>query len=145
MDTIFTRTTKTSFSGNILLTEMFDNVEVSVEDVTENFNAATTLTNGKKYLSLVIAAPYTSITKEARELTNKEFMYKNTVAQAIVVKSLSNRLMGNFLVKFYKPFCPMRLFKSKKAAIEWLNEKWDKNSKAEKKPKPKSVLFDLFY
>ena len=140
MNSIPTRTTITSFSGNILLTELADNVEINVKDVMENFEAASKLTNDKKYLSLVIATPFTSITKEAREMANKEFMYKNTVAQAIVVKSLSNRLMGNFLVKFYKPFCPLKLFKNKKDAIVWLNERWDEDSKE----KPKKTTNKLF-
>ncbi len=133
MDYITTRTTKTSFSENLLVTEMFDNVEIDIKDINENYDAAVKLTGGEKYMSLVIAAPFTSITKEAREAVNKEFMYKNTIAQAIVVKSLSNRLMGNFLVKFYKPFCPLKLFKNKKDAIVWLNEKWNKKTKAKVK------------
>ena len=133
MNSITTRTTVTSISGNTLTAEMFDNVEIDVDDVNENYAAAVKLTHGEKYLSLVLAAPFSSITKEAREIANKEFMYKNTIAQAIVVKSLSNRLMGNFLVKIYKPFCPLKLFKNKKDAIVWLNEMWDKkvNAKAD--------------
>ncbi len=133
MNSITTRTTVTSISGNTLTAEMFDNVEIDVDDVNENYTAAVKLTHGEKYLSLVLAAPFSSITKEAREIANKEFMYKNTIAQAIVVKSLSNRLMGNFLVKIYKPFCPLKLFKNKEDAIVWLNEMWDKkvNAKAD--------------
>jgi hypothetical protein len=133
MNSIITRTTKTSFSGNMLCTEMFDNVEVDINDVKENYDAAMKLTGGKKYLSLVMAAPFSTITKEAREITNKEFMYKNTVAQAIVVHSIANRLMGNFLVKFYKPFCPLKLFKNKEDAVMWLNEKWNNQIRAKVK------------
>ena len=129
MNSIITRTGKTSFSNNILLNEMFDNIEVDLKDVTENYEAAEKLTVGKKFLSLVIVSPFTSISKEAREAANKEYMYKNTVAQAIIVQSLANRLMANFFVKFYKPYCPVKLFKNKEDGITWLNEKWDKEAK----------------
>ena len=127
MHSITTRTGKTSFNDNILLNEMFDNIEIDLKDVNENYDAALKLTAGKKFLSLVIVSPFTTITKEARELANKEIMYKNTVAQAIIVQSLANRLLANFIVKFYKPFCPVKLFKNKEDAIVWLNEKWNMN------------------
>jgi hypothetical protein len=124
MDCIYTRTAKLYFEGNTLFTEMFDNVEIDINDARENYEASVKLTNEKKYLSLVIAAPFVSITKEAREEVNKALMYKNTIAQAIIVKSMANRLMGNFLVKLYKPHCPLKLFSNKEDAIAWLNEKF---------------------
>ena len=138
MSFIITRTAKISFTENTLLTEMFDNLEIDLNDVNENYEASVKLTQDKNFLSLVIAAPFTTITKEARDAANREFMYKNTVVQAIIVQSIANRIMGNFLIKFYKPFCPLKLFKSREEAVAWLNEKWNEHTK--KKKKVKSVL-----
>lgn len=135
MSFIITRTAKLSFNENTLLTEMFDNLEIDLNDVNENYEASVKLTRDKNFLSLVIAAPFTTLTKEAREAANREFMYKNTVAQAIIVQSIANRIMGNFLIKFYRPFCPSKLFKSKEEAVTWLSEKWNEQTKEKKKAK----------
>jgi hypothetical protein len=127
MGPVQTKTVKISFDGKILLSEIMDNMEIDLDDVFENYEASLKLTGDRPFLSLVISAPYTTVTKEAREAMNDPRYYKNTVAQAIVVKSLANRLMGNFLIRLYKQYCPHRLFNSREEAVKWLNYQWEKS------------------
>lgn len=124
MGPVQTKTVKFSFDGKILLSEVIDNMEIDLDDAMENYEASMKLVGDRTYLSLVISAPYTTVTKEAREAMNDPKFYKNAVAQAIVVKSLANRLMGNFLIRIYKQYCPHRLFNSKEEAVKWLDHQW---------------------
>lgn len=126
MKTLTTRTVKISFDGKMLISELIDNLEIDMNDVTENYEASVKLTGNNKYISLVIAAPYSSLSKEARTEANRVDNYRNTIAQAIIVKSLANRLMGNFLIKFYKPPCPCQIFNNTEKAKAWLEEEWEK-------------------
>jgi len=126
MGPVQTKTVKVSFDGKILLTEILDNMEIDLDDALENYEASMQLVGDKPFLSLVISAPYTTVTKETRDAMNDPKYYKNTVAQAIVVKSLANRLMGNFLIRLYRQYCPHRLFNHREEAIKWLNHQWEK-------------------
>ena len=126
MGPVQTKTVKFSFDGKILLSEIIDNMEIDSDEAMENYEASMKLVGDRPYLSLVISAPYTTMTKEAREAINDPKYYTNAVAQAIVVKSLANRLMGNFLIRIYKQYCPHRLFNNKEEAIKWLNYQWEK-------------------
>lgn len=127
MGPVQTKTVKFSFDGKILLSEVIDNMEIDLDDAMENYEASMKLVGDRTYLSLVISAPYTTVTKEAREAMNDPKFYKNAVAQAIVVKSLANRLMGNFLIRIYKQYCPHRLFNSKEEAVKWLEYQWTRS------------------
>ena len=126
MEEIETRTVKATFDGRVLLTVVMDNMELDVAEVLENFEACERLTRGRPYLSLVISAPYTTVTKEAREELNHPRFYEHAVAQAIVVKSLASRIMGNFLIRLYKKYCPQRLFTNRDEALKWLEQHWVK-------------------
>lgn len=111
-----------SYDGTILKSELLDDIEIEADDVIENHRVAMQLTGGKKFLSLVISAPYSSITKEGRKEATLKGKYQQAIAQAIVTKSLANKIMGNFLVKFYRAPCPMKLFDNEEQAIKWLKE-----------------------
>lgn len=126
MKEIITPTAKLSFDGKVLVTALQDNIELEKQDVVDNFLASQKLTQGNPYLSLVITAPYTTITKEAREAANRPEYYAHTIAQALVVKTLATRIMGNFIIRLYKNYCPQRLFTSKEEALKWLEKQWIK-------------------
>ena len=107
---MITRTVRMIYDGTLLISEIKDEKDIDVEDIHENVEAARKLTGDNRYLSLVISAPYTSITYEGRMELDKINNYHKLIAQAIVVKKLANKIMGNFLIKFHAPPCPCRLF-----------------------------------
>ena len=132
MKVAFTKTLKLSFDGKTLISEVTKDIEMDVPHVIENQKAAMTLTDGKKFISLILLIPDLSITFEAQKQSIKKENYKNTIAQAIVIHSLAQRILGNFMIKFLKFPCPCVLFSTKEKAIAWLNEEWDKSG--EKQP-----------
>lgn len=80
------------------------------------------LAKGLPYAVLVVADPFTSITEETRKHIATEEYRKVTLAKAILVSSLSQRLITNFYMRFNKPKTPTRSFTKRKDAIEWLRQ-----------------------
>lgn len=118
-----------TFDGVMLVSELLDEKDIELEDIAENQKIAREMTGSNRYVSLVIAAPYTSISHEARKAAGEHSNYPNTIAQAIVVKNLATRIMGNFFLRFHHPPCPSKLFNDRSAAIEWLHSFLDQNGK----------------
>ncbi|MEO6883929.1 MAG: hypothetical protein ABI199_07880 [Bacteroidia bacterium] len=107
----------------ILIVKMNENAIVDVAQVKEQHEAALMLTEGKKYAVLIDARATISASPEARAYGALPELYPNILAQAILVNSLANKLMGNFYIKFNKPPVPAQLFQTEKAAMDWLREK----------------------
>ncbi len=125
-----TRTANISFDGKVLITELLEDVTIEIEDVNDNYHIVMDivnkdLTKKKKYVSLVITAMHNSITREAREDANKPEKYENCIAQAIIVKSLATRLLGNFFIRFARPTCPQKIFQNREDGLEWLDLQWE--------------------
>ena len=71
---------------------------------------------------LVFPGTDTSASKEVRDLANSEEAAKYTRAQAIVVDNLAHRIMGNFIMKFYKAGITVKVFSERNKAEEWLKQ-----------------------
>ena len=126
MKDISTDTLHFTFDGKLLITELIRDVEIDVPQAEEGYVASQKITEGKKYLSLVLVSQNTSITSKAQKSSMKKENYTHVVAQAIVIRSLTQRLIGNFMIKFIKYPCPVQLFTSKDKAVKWLNNEWEK-------------------
>jgi hypothetical protein len=72
---------------------------------------------------LITAEEVTQFDDSARVFSASEEGSKYSVAEAFVVKSLSQRLIANFYVKVNKPPIPSKVFNSEKEAIKWLESK----------------------
>jgi hypothetical protein len=120
---LFTRTAEYSIvENNILHCRMLPDVEVDVADIEENLAATLALTLGKRYVVLVDARDGNGMTKDAMERVNQPKSYLNLIAQGIVVTSLANRLISNFIIRFHKPSSPTQLFPNEEQALAWLRE-----------------------
>jgi hypothetical protein len=47
---------------------------------------------------------------------------KHGKADAFVIHSLPQKILGNFFLKFKQPSIPTKFFSSEKSAIEWLKQ-----------------------
>ena len=65
-------------------------------------------------------ANYLSISKEARRFYSNNKSIALTKAHAIIVKSLSVRLLANFFVNFDNPIVPTKVFNEFSDANKWL-------------------------
>ena len=124
-----TETLHLAFDGKLLTCTLIGDVEIDVHHVEADYEATKKLTEEKKYIVLVLTSQHTSITSDAQKKSMTKEKYANVVAQAIVVHSLAQRILGNFMIKFIKYPCPCVLFSSKEKALEWLNEEWNKRMK----------------
>jgi hypothetical protein len=127
----------TALDHSIILYQLKEGSVIELEDSIAMYEETKRISGGKKYASLVDARATTTLTKEAREWSAKPEIQKNLIAQAIVVTSLANRLVGNFIITFHKPKAPTKLFSSMEKAKEWLIEKIKGSS--EKKKSSSSV------
>jgi hypothetical protein len=138
MKEVKTKTAAYSFiEDRLLLCRMLENADVGAAEVDENFDASQKLSNGKRYAVLVDARVSANLSKEGRERAHSERSYINLIAQAIVVDSLPNRLVVNFIIKFHKPLTPTRMFSNMESALKWLRKCMEAEKKAEAIPKSK--------
>lgn len=98
-------------------------VELTVDRLEESMDAIETLAANNRVCILMMTHPRSSMSKEARNYPITERKLNYTLAQAIVVTSMSTLLLANFYVKMKKFPFPYRVFKSREKAIEWLQEK----------------------
>ena len=77
---------------------------------------------GKKYPLLIITGEYTLPTAEARAYIATPESDPYASAEAYVVTSLSQKLVGNVYLSFNKPARPTHIFTSEEKAVEWLKQ-----------------------
>jgi hypothetical protein len=107
----------------------FENIELEIEDVLEMRRVYLEFSQNKPFAILLDAPHNFTPTKEARELlASKEYTEKR-IAAAFVTKSLSNKLFGNFFIRFNRPATPTRLFSEENEAYEWLLIQLEKYNK----------------
>ncbi|MFY7884243.1 MAG: hypothetical protein ACOVOV_05295, partial [Dolichospermum sp.] len=71
-------------------------------------------------LNLFIVGINTSATVEALRYFSSEESKNVSLADAIVIHSLGQRLLANFLIKLVKGSWPMKVFSNKDDALKWL-------------------------
>ena len=102
-------------------------IRISLLDTGKDFNiteanrqiaAAYELTNGKPYKALVDTTKSTiSPSTEVKQLIAG---VEHKIREAIVVKTLGNRIIGNIYLKIINKRYPCKIFNNEDSAIEWL-------------------------
>lgn len=102
--------------------EFLDIKQIDVKLLTEAYQILDNFTKGQRVKKLLITNPRNSITKEARQYGEMEaHKRKNyTIAEAIVVHSLPQKMAINFYLNFIKGEYPVRYFTDTNKANEWL-------------------------
>lgn len=106
----------------ILQTFVKENNTIDVADLWKIKEVNRELADGKKYGVLVESDMMTNITKDAMKLSASKEFQENTVAKALIIKSVGHQIVGSFYLKFNKPHIPTRIFKEKEEALEWLSQ-----------------------
>lgn len=78
--------------------------------------------NGIRYPLLVIYADDNLFSKENRKYVASKEVSNYVKADALVMKSLALKIIGNFYLKINKPSRPTRTFFDEEAAVKWLKE-----------------------
>ena len=119
-------TTKTAeiflYDNSILVVRFIEGIgDIDLQEAKAQFDAGFKLTGGKKIPVLVDVRPsFHSLTKEAKEFAAKNDM---KTAEAILVNSLHQRLIGTFFLKLVSSFSshPTKIFNNENEALKWLN------------------------
>ncbi len=115
---------------DIFYTKLHEGAEINLENANANFLTAKQITQGRRYAALSDGIANVTITKEAMEFGASKEANEFLIAHAIVVTSLANRLIGNFIIKFHKPPAPTKLFNNQEDALIWLRAMLKKEKKA---------------
>jgi hypothetical protein len=108
------------FSNKLIRIEIFGDVIVGKEQAKEMNDAIGVLSKGRESMVMILADEITSFNKEAMEFSASEEGLRYTIGDAMVVKSISQRITANLYLMVNKPKKPSKIFSSEKNAIEWL-------------------------
>jgi hypothetical protein len=67
------------------------------------------------------AGASTTLEPGVREYLSSNARYPNKVAEAFVVKNLSQRIIANFYLRVSRHTCPTEVFNEEQDAIKWIN------------------------
>ena len=98
-------------------------LEIEAEDVAEMHRQTLLLTKGMPYANIFSAQDFFSISGEARTEGAKPHYSENLIAQALVVKNLAQRLIGNFVMKLNKPIRDTKMFSTREEGKAWVLKK----------------------
>lgn len=107
-------------SDGIVHVSIKTNEDVEVKDVVEVVAAVEEIGNGKKFPLLIESQKYTLPSPEARAYIASPESNPFASAEAYVIQSFSQKLVGNIFISFNKPARPTRIFTSEEKAVEWL-------------------------
>jgi hypothetical protein len=96
------------------------NLTMNVSDARDIVDATNELGGGKKYPLLINAGNFSLVDTEVRYYASSPEANRFTIASAILVRNIAQKLMGNAYIKFNKPPTPTRLFTDEQEAVRWL-------------------------
>lgn len=111
--------------NNIVKLAYEPNVHIDVDDIKKSIEEAVALVGNKPFFSMVdLQNKFVTISAEAKKLIATDPDLKRLrYAEAILVNSLSMKLMSNAYLSFNKPATPTRAFTNEDAALTWFAER----------------------
>jgi hypothetical protein len=106
--------------NHLVVISPFEGATIDAKEYIEQYHKVVELTGGVSSCVLILTSPFLNVTKAAREESLKPEWQKYTIAQAIVVNNLANRILGNFYIKVMRPKVPNKLFSNEAEAKKWL-------------------------
>ena len=100
---------------------IFDNYEIQIKDVLEIIDTQKQL-GGKKIPNLISGGKYSITNLETLKFVSKNENMPYSLASAFITSSISQKLLGNFYLKTFKPERPTKIFNSKEEALIWLKQ-----------------------
>lgn len=100
----------------------FDDLTVECDDILEIIWVIDQVSKGRALKHLVIVNEFTQFTVESKQLLSKENEKRKhkIISEAIVIRSLSNRILESYYIQQNKNFYPIKLFKNTLDAKKWL-------------------------
>lgn len=96
------------------------NSDLTLECVMEGLALIREMVNGKPFYLIIVTENTATYEKEAREYIDPD-LEPLKKAEAIVVNSLANRILGTFYARTRRKSHPIRLFPTEWEAREWID------------------------
>jgi hypothetical protein len=109
-------------SDGIVQTDVYEEQELSVADVKEIIQAIGLIAEQQMMPQLIIAGPLSGPDIQAMRHLATEGSSPYAIAEAYIITSLSQKILGRFYLNFNKPARPTRIFNEEGPAIAWLQE-----------------------
>jgi hypothetical protein len=104
----------------IIHTHFYGEMEIDVDHVREINTVCGEMTQGKRVPMLIDGDQLTIPSEEARNYVAEKDSNPYSLAEAFIVKSLPQKLIANFFMRFNKPGRPTRMFTNVDEALNWL-------------------------
>lgn len=101
---------------------LHDNIDIDLDGIIAVDEYCRQFTDGKRIKRLTISGKNSNISPKARNYGEKlsEAAKDNIIAEAVVVHSLTQKMVANFYFKYLKDLFPARFFTDVDKAKEWL-------------------------
>ncbi len=121
IEQIETATAKYYIENDILFLRVKKDADFTLEAAIEGVKVRKEIQKGKKFPVLLDTRQMFQVSKEANEYGASKEVSELSLAMAILTgNSMAARIIGNFFIKFNKPFIPTKLFKKEENAVKWL-------------------------
>lgn len=109
-------------NDDIIQLEFKDDFNITVKDAQDQVEIFKKIKRSRKCLLPAIFKENNLFSKETREYMSGDGVSEVVKADALVIKGLALRILANGYLVINKPKRPIRLFNSKKSALQWLNQ-----------------------
>jgi len=109
-------------SEDTLYIDIEQNQDFTLEDLKELKHAAKELGKGKRFYNLIKVGPLTIPDRESRDASCSVSGSEYKLADAFVINTLPQKMIGNIMLRVNRPVVPTKFFQSIQKAEEWLEE-----------------------
>jgi hypothetical protein len=108
--------------NNIIHIHLKSNQEIALNDAEEVLESMGIVGEGKKYPVFIDVGEFVSIDDDVRVFSASKAGNIYTIADAIAVDNIAQKLLTNFYLKNDHPKVPTKIFSNKHDALAWLSE-----------------------
>lgn len=107
-------------SDGIIQLNTSDDAWFTIKESQEFVEALKKITGGVPHLILKVPGAHALVDKDSRTYMATEEALRYSIAEAVIIRSLAQRVVGNFYLNFNKPVRPVKLFDAMEQAENWL-------------------------
>ena len=107
-------------NDGIVQMNTFDEAFFTLKEAEEFVKALRKITKGVPHLILKVPGKHASVDSESRAYMATEDALRFSIAEAVIIRNVAQRMIGNFYLKFDKPNKPIHLFNEIDEAEKWL-------------------------
>ncbi len=108
--------------NNIIHIHLKSNQEIALNDAQEVLESMGIVGEGKKYPVFIDVGEFVNIDDDVRVFSASKAGNIYTIADAIAVDNIAQKLLANFYLKNDHPKVPTKIFSNKHDALAWLSE-----------------------